>query len=283
MFKYFYFVFLCLVLAIGCTRPGGQVPRQGDFAFYQYEVFWGDSLVFAASSAHSDSAQTFVESPELHRGDIFQEALMQQLPKLSVGDSIQFPIGEALEARLKLFQVIPREDYPKYIERGDQLRAAFEKRLEEIKKDMSGMKSIFESRAPAVADSALQWGLQLRTGSLDSLLRDFPPGIDYYLVRQGKGPIANKSSSWTWIHFCAFSPDGKILLNTYETNPVVVNRRGALLAPWLEYTVTRFPEGSVILLKVPYELAFGAESNVPVAPGTELYVLMEILRTNNMY
>lgn len=253
-----------------------------DFAFYRYEVYQGDSLVFSATQEPGDTAQTFVEDPALHSGNSFQESLMKQLPRLSPGDSARFPIGNQYQGVLHLLHFVAKEDYPKYIEEGDRRRAAFEERLEEIKKEMAELEPRYKARAEAVADSTRRWAEMLRTGLLKDQMNSFPPGVRYLLIEPGNGPTANKSSSWTWIHFCAAAPDGEILLNTYASKPVVVNRRGALLAPWIEKSVTQFPEGSIVLLAVPYDLAFGEEGNVPVPPGSDLYVLLEVLRANNM-
>ncbi len=279
------FLFWALPLVIAfeaCSSEGASKPRKGDFAFYRYEVRQGDSLIYSAVAEPGDSAQTFIEDPALHQGNLIQETLMKKLPQMTPGDSISFNFGKDYEGHLVLIHLIPKEDYPKYIEEGDKRRAVFEARLEEIKAEMAEREPFFKGRAGAVADSARQWVGQLQQGALDQQLQTFKPGIQYFIVQKGNGPIANKSSSWTWIHFCAMAPNGDILLNTYAGKPVVVNRRGALLAPWVEKSVTQFPEGSIVLLKVPYELAFGEEGNVPVPQGSDLYVLMEILRANNM-
>ncbi len=271
-----------LLWAGACTSGKEGGPRLNDFAFYRYEIYQGDSLVYSATKEPEDTAQTFVEDPALHGGNDFQVALMKQLPRLMPGDSARFAVGPGLEGRLYLLHFIRQEDYPRYIEEGDRRRAVFEARLEEIKAEMAEKEPFFKGRAQAVADSALRWGEMLRRGELDGQLQSFKPGIQYLLIHRGEGPLANKSSSWTWIHFCAVSPAGNILLNTYAAKPVVVNRRGALLAPWVERSVIQFPEGSTVLLKVPYELAFGEEGNVPVQAGSDLYVLLEILKSNNM-
>ena len=276
-------VYLCLAaLAGSCSDSNSDKPRIDDFAFYRYAVYQGDSLVFSAPQEPGDTAQAFVENPALHSGDLFQEALMKQLPRLCAGDSVRFAIGNQYRGVLHLLHFVAKEDYPKYIEEGDKRRAAFEVRLEEIKKEMDGLEPAYKARAEAVADSTRRWAEMLSTGELDAQLNTFPPGIRYLLVERGSGPIANKTSSWTWVHFCAARPNGEILLNTFARKPVVVNRRGALLAPWVEKSVTQFPEGSRILLAVPYELAFGEEGNVPVPQGSDLYVLLEVLRANNM-
>lgn len=257
-------------------------PALNDFVFYRYEVYQGDSLVYTAVKEPGDTAQTFVEDPALHIGNDLQVALMKQLPQLSPGDSIVFDLGNNRQGRLHLLHFIRRADYPKYIEEGNKRRAIFEERLEVIKAEMNNQEPFYRARAQAVADSAVYYAKLLREGILDDQMKTFAPGISYVLLKKGSGATANKRSSWTWIHFCGLTPDGQILLNTYEVKPVVVNRRGALLAPWVEKSVVQFPEGSQVLLKVPYSMAFGEESNVPVPVGSDLIVLMEIIRANNM-
>jgi hypothetical protein len=59
-------------------------PVEGDFAFYRYEVWKGDSLVFNSIKEPGDTAQTFVESVDLHSGNIIMEELMSRLPTMSV-------------------------------------------------------------------------------------------------------------------------------------------------------------------------------------------------------
>jgi hypothetical protein len=279
--KYLFVLIIPIIVAGACTRKNEEGARPGDFVFYRYEVYAGDSLVFSTAMDPSDTAETFVEDPELHSGNIFQQALMRQLPGLSSGDSLNFSLKNGLEGRLWVYRLINKEEYPKYIEEGDKLRAAFEARLEVIKKEMEELEPEFEKRAKSVADSTLDLSQKWRNGELD--WAEFEPGIGYYMLREGNGPLAKKSSSWTWIHFCALSNEGKLILNTYESQPVVFNRRGALMAPWIEKTVIQFPEGSQVLLKIPKTLAMESDGLPEHAETTNIFVLLEILRTNNMY
>lgn len=287
IYSVLFFVSVCMVIE-SCQTGGNNTvqkntPQPGDFAFYRYEVWKGDSLVFQSYRESGDTSQSFVESLDLHTGNPIMMELMRRLPSMAAGDSISFDFGEGLQGRLHLLRFITQEEYPAYIAEGDKSRAAFEKRLEVIKKELEAQLPEFRRQAPAMADSTRNWVKSLKTPEFKATLKTFKPGIQYHLIREGEGPTANKSSSWTWVQFCAALPSGEILLNTYESRPVVANRRGALMAPWIEKTVVQFPEGSLVLLVVPYDLAFGEEGNVPVPKGSEMYVLMEILRANNMY
>lgn len=274
----------CLACQNGGNPTGVEpTPKEGDFAFYRYEVWTGDSLVFQSYKEPGDTSQTFVESLDLHSGNPIMEELMRRLPTMSSGDSISFNFGQGYQGRLYLLHFITKEAYPAYIEAGDKSRAAFEARLEVIKAELEKLRPEFHRRAPAVADSMAYWVSELNKPEFKATLKSYKPGIQYHLIRQGDGPTANKSSSWTWVQFCAALPNGEILHNSYESRPVLANRRGALMAPWIEKSVVQFPEGSLVLLVVPYDLAFGEEGNVPVPKGSEMYVLMEILRANNMY
>lgn len=276
------------VALVSCQSGGNDAaqkatPQIGDFAFYRYEVRQGDSTIFQSFREPGDTSQTFVESLDLHSGNLIMEELMKRLPTMASGDSIAFDFGRGLQGRLHLLKFITKDEYPAYIAEGDKSRAAFEERLVVIKKELEAQLPEFRLRAPSMADSMRIWAEELKKSAFRASLKSFKPGIQYHLIREGEGPTANKSSSWTWVQFCAALPNGEILHNTYESRPVVANRRGALMAPWVEKTVVQFPEGSLVLLVVPYELAFGEEGNVPVPKGSEMYVLMEILRANNMY
>lgn len=274
------------ILAASCSTPSGETnekrPTEGDFAFYRYEVWKGDSTIFNSVKEPGDTSQTFVESVDLHSGNIIMEELMRRLPNMTSGDSITFDFGPGYQGRLHLLWFVTKDEYPAYIEEGDKRRKAFEERLEVIKAELKQLQPEFKKRANAVADSTRFWVGELNKPEFKSSLKSFRPGIRYHVIREGEGPTANKSSSWTWVQFCAALPNGDILHNSYESLPVLANRRGALMAPWIEKTVVQFPEGSVVLLVVPYDLAFGEEGNVPVPKGSEMYVLMEVLRANNM-
>lgn len=281
------FVFAGVAL-VSCQTGANEAaqkatPQIGDFAFYRYEVLQGDSTLFQSFKEPGDTSQTFVESLDLHSGNLIMEELMKRLPTMASGDSIAFDFGRGLQGRLHLLHFITKDEYPAYIAEGDKSRAAFEERLEAIKKELARLQPEYHRRAPAVADSMAYWVGELKKPEFKAALQSYKPGIQYHLIRKGAGPTANKSSSWTWVQFCAALPNGEILHNSYESLPVLANRRGALMAPWIEKSVVQFPEGSLVLLVVPYELAFGEEGNVPVPKGSEMYVLMEILRANNMY
>ncbi|MBX2929586.1 MAG: hypothetical protein KF852_17270 [Saprospiraceae bacterium] len=269
------------VLACEKNRPGS--PKIGDFVFYDYEVRQGDALVFSAVEEPGDTAEAFVEDPERVAGSPWQEALMKQLLRMAPGDSIRFAIGKEQEGFLRLHRFVAQEDYPKYIAEGDRRRAAFEARLEEIKAEMASLSAGYAARAMQVADSTARYAERLRAGELDEQLQPLASGIRYLLLEEGAGATANKSSSWTWVHFCSMLSDGQSVFNTYAEKPVVVNRRGALLGPWLEIAVTRLPEGSRVLLVVPPTLALeGGSVAQSAAGGDDLIVLMEIARVNNM-
>lgn len=265
---------------LGCSSQAVKL-EPGDFVFYRYSVYQGDSLILSHTPYPGDSAQAFIEDPVYYEGNVFDQALMQHLPEASVGKVMEFPVGELYRGQLEVLQHIPKRDYPAHIEEGEKRKAAFESLLERIKDDMDSLKNEFKARAPAVSDSLRTLVSKAKVGALGEFVR-YEPGVEYILVKEGSGVKANKSSSWTWVHFCAASLDGEILLNTYESNPLVVNRRGALLAPWIEPSVIRFKEGSVVLLKIPYGLAFGESANLPLKNKEDIYVLFEILRVNNM-
>lgn len=265
---------------LGCSSQAVKL-EPGDFVFYRYSVYQGDSLILSHTPNPGDSAQAFIEDPVYYEGNVFDQALMQHLPEASVGKVMEFPVGELYRGQLEVLQHIPKRDYPAHIEAGKKRKAAFESLLERIKDDMDRQKGDFKSRAPTVSDSLQMLISRANDGSLGNFAR-YEPGVEYLVIREGPGVKANKSSSWTWVHFCAATLAGEILLNTYESNPLVVNRRGALLAPWIEPSVVRFHEGSVVLLKIPYTLAFGESANLPLKNTEDIYVLLEILRVNNM-
>jgi hypothetical protein len=267
-------------LVLSCSSNSSRIEK-GDFVFYRYEVFLGDSLVHTHTPNPEDSAQAFVEDPVNYQGNPFDLALMEQLPKVEPGIPLAFNLEEQYRGRITVLQHIPKRDYPAHIEEGKKRKAAFEAMLELIKADMANQKAVFKQRAPGVADSLTHLSTLLKEGKMPPW-QTFKPGLGYIVLKEGSGPRANKSSSWTWVHFCAATPAGEILLNTYESNPLVVNRRGALLAPWIEPSVEQFREGSLILLKVPYRLAFGESANLPLTNTEDIVVLLEILRVNNM-
>jgi hypothetical protein len=279
--KYLFGLLILVIAAGACSQKEAQGAGKGDFVFYRYEVYKGDSLVISNAANPNDTAETFVEDPQLHSGNKLQQALMRHLPGLNSGDSLFFSPEPGLEGRLWLYRLIRQEDYPKYIEEGDKLRAAFEARLEVIKKEMVELEPAFRRRSAVVADSTKVLGKKWQNGELD--WAKLPSGIGYYLLTRGSGPVANKSSSWTWVHFCAVHADGELILNTYDIQPVVFNRRGALMAPWIEKAVVQFPEGSQVFLKVPKALAADTDSEQAGESLSDIFVLVEILRTNNMY
>lgn len=269
--------------AFACEKNRAGSPKIGDFVFYDYHVRQGDALVFSAGAEPGDTAEAFVEDPERVADSPYQEALMKQLLRMTPGDSIRFAIGKDEEGFLRLHRFVAQEDYSRYIAEGDRRRAVFEVRLEEIKAEMASLSAGYAARAMQVADSTARYTELLRTGKLDGQLQPLASGIRYLLLEEGAGAAANKSSSWTWVHFCSMLSDGRPVLNTYAEKPVVVNRRGALLGPWLEVAVTRFPEGSRLLLVVPPTPALEAGSVAQgKADGNDLIVLMEIARVNNM-
>jgi FKBP-type peptidyl-prolyl cis-trans isomerase len=273
-----------VLLAAGvfsCEKNRTDSPKIGDFVFYDYEVRQGAALVFSAATTPGDTAEAFVEDPERLADTPYQEALMKQLLRMAPGDSSRFAIGKDQEGFLRLHRFVAQEDYPKYIAEGDRRRAVFEERLEEIKAEMASKNEGYAARATQVADSTARYAELLRAGELDGSLQPLASGIRYLLIEEGSGITANKSSSWTWVHFCSVLPDGQPVLNTYSEKPVVVNRRGALLGPWLEIVVTRLPEGSRALLVVPPDLALEAGIK-GTAGASDLLVLMEIARVNNM-
>lgn len=162
------------IFAISCSTQSPDSkekrPTLGDFAFYRYEVRQGDSTLFQSFKEPGDTSQTFVESLDLHSGNLIMEELMKRLPTMASGDSIAFDFGRGLQGRLHLLHFITKDEYPAYIAEGDKSRAAFEERLEAIKKELARLQPEYHRRAPAVADSMAYWVGELKKTGIQSSL-----------------------------------------------------------------------------------------------------------------
>jgi len=57
-------------LVLSCSSNSSRIEK-GDFVFYRYEVFLGDSLVYTHTPNPEDSDQAVVEDPVKNQGNPF--------------------------------------------------------------------------------------------------------------------------------------------------------------------------------------------------------------------
>ena len=211
----FFYILLMLYLFASCS---GEKPKIGDAVLYDYTVKQGDSVVFKSSRASYDTATTIIES--LVGNEPIKQALMDNVVKLSVNDSMAFELGHQQKGFLHLYRIIRAADFPKYIENADKRQKEFEQELQKIGKELNASLPFYQSRRKAVLDSTIALTQQYKSGQLNDKIKTLPDGIQYYVVK-GNGTVKPLQKKWVWFHYALVKPKNNETTDSYNIFPIL--------------------------------------------------------------
>jgi FKBP-type peptidyl-prolyl cis-trans isomerase FklB len=115
--------------------------------------------------------------------------------------------------------------------------------------------------------------LFLTKNKLRPEVKTLPSGLQYSVIKEGSGPMPTATSMVTLL-YQGRSIDGQVFDNQHtEKNPVTV--RVATMIPGWQEAIQRMQAGSVWVLYIPSNLAFGAQG-IPNLVGPNQTVIYTI-------
>jgi FKBP-type peptidyl-prolyl cis-trans isomerase len=105
-------------------------------------------------------------------------------------------------------------------------------------------------------------------------VKSLPDGLQYKILKSGKGKMPVESSSIRCIYVGKFT-DGSTFDKVEDKSPAEIRVAGLL--PGLKEAVKLMPVGSKWEVVIPSELAYGVQGSHGVAPNAVLIYVIEIL------
>ncbi len=108
-----------------------------------------------------------------------------------------------------------------------------------------------------------------------------PSGIQYKVLKAGKGPKVAKGQEFT-VHYEGRLIDGTVFDSSYKRNtPAKFTQGGRIIKGWSEI-VTHMPVGSTWEVYIPQELGYGKQDKGTIKPFSTLIFKMELISVEKM-
>ena len=271
----FYYLILGFYLFESCESLFSNKPKLGDAVFYDYKVMQGDSVIFRASRSIDDTAIIVLEMNQ--NKEPIQKALIENITKLSLNDSITFNISTQQKGVLRLYRIIPAADFPKHIADANKQEKIFEQDVQNIGRELRASLSFYQNRQKAVLDSTITLNQQYQKGQLNDKLKTLPTGIQYYVIK-GNGNIKPARKKWVWFHYASVLPNSNKTVDSYKDLPKSTNLSEFAMIEQLERSAASFDEGSIVLLLIPSKVAHSPEIVGTVIADNNVAYWVEIVK-----
>ena len=271
----FYYLILGFCLFESCESLFSTKPKLGDAVFYDYKVMQGDSVIFRASRSIDDTAMIVLEMNQ--NQEPIQTALMENITRLSLNDSISFNIGNQQKGFLRLHRIVPAADFPKYVADANKQEKIFEQDLQNIGKELRASLPFYQNRQKAVLDSTITLTQQYQKGQLNDKLKTLPTGIQYYVIK-GNGNIKPARKKWVWFHYVLVLPNSNKTVDSYKNLPKSTNLSEFAMIEQLERSAASFDEGSIVLLLIPSKIVYSPEKLGTTMADSNIVYWVEVVK-----
>lgn len=149
----------------------------------------------------------------------------------------------------------------------------------DLKMSQEILESLIDS-SNTMADPVLTAGQQfLVDNSQREGVVSLPSGLQYEVIRQGEGAKPDPASV-VEVHYEGRLIDGTVFDSSYERGEPIQFGLRRVINGWQE-GLQQMPAGSVYMLYIPPELAYGSRSTGPIPAYSTLIFKVELLRILN--
>lgn len=261
------------------TKKGGATPQVKEYAYFNYYVMDGDSMLFTNTKTGTGEPQKVLITDDFSGQNAGQKPLVLSLQKMSVGDSLSL--------------YIPRDSLPPDNKlKSDKL--TYHISLQEIKDEAAFMAALEEenakkqqamiagqAREAEIADMVKLRAAEYTKGKLDSKIKTTASGLKYMIHEEGNGVLPKKGQE-VYAHYYGALTDGTQFDNSFKRGQLFNFPLGAgrVIRGWDEGFALLSP-GTKATLFIPAELGYGPQGSPPrIPPNSELifYVEMDNVR-----
>lgn len=255
------------------TKKGGATPKTSDYAYFNYYVMDGDSLLFSNTSA--GAPQKVLMTDDFSGRNAGQKPLVLALRKMAVGDSLSL--------------YIPRDSLPPDNNlKSDKL--TYHIALAEIKDEASFLADMEEenaakqqamvvnqAREAEIAEKVKLTASEYTKGKLDAKIKTTASGLKYIIHEKGNGNLP-KVGQEVFAHYYGALTNGTPFDNSFKRGSLFnfPLGRGRVIRGWDEGFGLMSP-GAKATLFIPAELGYGATGSPPtIPPNSELIFYVEM-------
>jgi FKBP-type peptidyl-prolyl cis-trans isomerase FkpA len=245
------------------TKKGGKTPQLTEYAYFNYYVMDGDSMMF--NNLSTGKPQKVVMSDDFSGRLAGQKPLILALQKMSIGDSLSL--------------YIPRDSLPPNNNlKSDKLtyhislvdikdEAAFLKDAEAEAAIRKEEMAANQARESEIAEMVALRAKEYKKGALDSKIKTTESGLKYIIHEEGSGEQPKPGQEVFANYFGALT-DGTPFDNSFKRGQLFnfPIGQGRVIRGWDEGFALLKP-GAKATLFIPAELGYGATGSPPTIPG----------------
>ena len=255
------------------TKKGGDKPKVSDYAYFNYYVMDGDSLMFSNTTASGETQKVLI-SVDFTGKNVGQKPLILALQKMTVGDSLSLyiprdslPPSNKLNAERLTYHIALKE-----IKDEASFMADMEIENQKRQKEMAAN----QARESEIAEMVALRAKEYKRGALDDKIKTTDSGLKYIIHEEGTGETPNPGQEVFANYFGALT-DGTPFDNSWKRGqlfnfPV---GQGRVIRGWDEGFAMLSP-GAKATFFIPAELGYGATGSPPtIPPNSELIFYVE--------
>jgi len=257
------------------TKKGGDVPKDSEYAYFNYYIMDGDSLMI--SNRNQGKPQFTKIDNDFSGSKIGQKPLMLALQKMAIGDSLSlFLPKDSLPAA---YQTLKNDVLSYHIALVDiKDEASFLEESEALNREMQKEIAANQARESEIAEMVSLRASEYVKGSLDSKIKTAPSGLKYMVHEEGNG-VKPQQGQMVFAHYYGALTDGTPFDNSFKRgqplNFPLGQRR--VIPGWDEGFALLSP-GAKATLFVPSEMAYGERGSAPIIPpNAELIFYVEFV------
>ena len=254
------------------TKNGGQSPKVSEYAYFNYYVMDGDSMMFSNTTV--GEPQKVLISEDFSGRNAGQKPLVLALQKMSIGDSLSLYIPrDSLPPNNKL-----KSDKLTYHIALKEIKdeAAFMAEMEVENQKKQQAMAANQAREAEIAEMVALRAKEYKKGALDSKIKTTASGLKYIIHEEGIG-AKPKPGQEVFANYFGALTDGTPFDNSWKRGQLfnfpIGQRR--VIAGWDEGFALLSP-GAKATLFIPAELGYGAAGSPPtIPPNSELIFYVE--------
>ncbi len=254
------------------TKKGGATPNLDEYAYFNYYVMDGDSMMF--SNRTQGDPQKVKISDDFSGRNAGQKPLVLALQKMSVGDSLSLYIPrDSLPPNNNL-----KNDKLTYhislVEIKDEAAFLADEEIKAAEKQKEMMAN--QARESEVLEMVALRAKEYTSGKLDSKIKTTASGLKYIIHEEGDGNTPKPGQN-VFAHYFGALTNGKPFDNSFKRGQLFnfPIGQGRVIRGWDEGFALLSP-GAKATLFIPAELGYGATGSPPTIPGnSELIFYVE--------
>ena len=282
--KYFNFAILFFLLAfIGCKNQSsqasqkslngfqysfakdnpGEVIKPGDYAYFRYHVYAGDSLIFQSTD---QVPLTTFQMTEITKDSLKASAITDVLSVMSKGDSVivtepvqpnrPLPpnMSHVKEFTIKVALVDIKDDAA-YQEEARIKREEVEAKRNKLMEENATLEQDIKTRIA-----------EFKAGRLDSKIQTTSTGLKYIIHSEGSGAMPSAGEK-VHVHYYGTLMDGTRFDDSFSRGePINFPLGQGQVIPGWDEGMGLLKKGSKATFFIPYDLAYGEVGRPPVIP-----------------